>query len=409
MNRWRWWCVLGCLVGAGSAMAQLSFPAPTGGVDGPQTDHLSPPVLLGGSNCSKTDWHLGLSGGIPGGRYYIYQGVSNPPNSVIQYLGDFAVSPNADGITYVDVSGVDPTWPYFYALQEAPNGVGSGYSLPLSLRDPKTLAKPTFTYFPLWECGRATYVDGHQPGDRLTLFSYNSTRFIVPSAFGQSDYMPAGSRAFSAGEMVSTQYSTCQGPPQTSPMSDKQIVAAYSGQLTRPFVESQSLIPGATRFVIAGVESGATLDVQVSRNGFSTRWSETCATPRCMAYLPSTLGLLQESDEVIATQSLCPGSESKPVKVVTGDCKAPAPTLRANPRIGDRQVFLSSWPRGGIIRVFAGHDVDPSVSPELIGYAYDTDTVTLSRPISASDLWVSVAVDTVLCRANLANAYRVRD
>lgn len=213
MNR-ALWCVVAAWAGVVSAQISVSIPPS----DGPVERGLSAPILHGASNCSRDDWRLSISGGIPGAEYDVYASVGNPPQYA-DLLGTYAVNPNADGITVIDV-WVHSTFPDLSVRQRFGN-ISSPFSTPIVRRDPSQLPTPWLSQAPLWECGLATVVAGHQPGDQVTLMSHvYGSRFVIPSAFGQFDYMPAGApKPFTGGENITVQYSTCQGAPQTSPMS----------------------------------------------------------------------------------------------------------------------------------------------------------------------------------------------
>ncbi len=51
----------------------------------------------------------------------------------------------------------------------------------------------------------------------------------------------------------------------------------------------------------------------------------------------------------------------------------------------------------------ATKSANPSAGLELIGFAFDTGTVALTRRIAADDRWVLVAVDTPDCTAQWAS------
>lgn len=362
---------------------------------------LSPPGLSGASNCSKSDWRLSLTGGFLGGEYTLFE--EYPPGFPNQ-LGTFHVSPNADGITVVDVISVSQSpSPVFLATQSY-RGVMSGYSLPLKARDATKLPQPEFPFTPLWECGLATRVAGHQPGDRVTLSSFLpiiGTRYVIPSAFGTGDYMPAGSQPFKAGEMVETFYSTCEGPPQVSPVSAPQTVATYPSQLLpQPVVVSASFVPGVARFSVSGLVNGATLALKLSRAaGGGDSWDERCAGPTCTAYLPPSLGKLEEGDTVVLSQQLCPmGVTPLETRAEVQACeKSSMPEVSPTPKAGDVSVTLVGHPLGAVVRVYATKDANPQSALELIGYAFDTNVVNLTRAIEKDDLWIIVAAHTGTC------------
>lgn len=90
----------GVVVGAGVAVAQATVPTTTG---------LSPPLILGGSSCSSTEWRLSIAGGLPGGlraactrctrRSKAFSAVSS-----CNRLVSSRSTRSEDGVTVVDVS-----------------------------------------------------------------------------------------------------------------------------------------------------------------------------------------------------------------------------------------------------------------------------------------------------------------
>ena len=344
---------------------------------------------------------------MPGGEYEVYDWL--PGFGALNILGTFRVDPNADGVTMVDVTMV--TRSVGLTARQKLRSVTSGFSLPLTLRDPQSLPAPQLPYSPLFECGLATVVSGHQPGDQVMLFSsLYGTRFTIPSAFGTQDYVPAGGpRSFQAGEIVDAQYQTCEGPPQVSPRSASAIVALYpSPQLPPVTLTTESLIPGVSRFVTTGTINGAALLLSLTRAGATTKWSAACGEAQCVAYLPPTLGTVLEGDAIQASQELCSGSEAPWVSEEVKACAdSPPPIISPSPQVGDTLVRLSRYPLGATTRVYATKMANPSAGLELIGFAFDTSTVALVRPIKADDRWVIVALDTAACPARWASAWFV--
>ncbi len=386
---------------AAGAMAQVTVPAPLDVI--PLKGQISPPIIAGAGNCSKTDWRISLTGGVPGGTYEVFEALN--PATFVSSVGVFPVAPNQDGVTVVDVT-LSIGLPALVAMQTSPTGFMSPLSAPLDLRDPNKLGTPSFPFVPIWECGLATSVDGHQPGDTVELFSSQyGTRTVIPRAFGTSDYMPAG-RPFESGEKIAVQYSTCEG--QVSPLSSWVTVATNPlSPLGQPTIQSPSLAVGVERFSVEGVAHGATLWVALDRGGSVTKWREACATPVCTAYLRAALGGLQPGDRVEVSQELCRGSASASVSEDVKECGDTPLAEVAPPQPGDTIIRLLRYPLGATVRVFATQSQNPTVGLQLIGFAYDTNVVSLVRPIDRKDLWVIVAVDTPGCRARLASAFFV--
>lgn len=273
--------------------------------------------------------------------------------------------------------------------------LASGFSLPLTLRDPKSLPAPQLPFTPLFECG---------------LSSLYGTRFTIPSAFGTQDYMPAGQPdPFKAGEMIDAEYYTCEGPPQISPRSTSAIVAIYpSPQLPPVELTTESLVPGVSRFAAIGTENGARLLLSLTRAGTTTKWEEACGESQCVTQLPAALGTTLENDIIQASQVLCDGSDSPRVGEEVKGCGDSSPAIISpTPQVGDSVIRLSRYPLGATVRVYATKMVNPSSGLELIGFAFDTSTVTLARPINTDDRWVIVALDTAACQAQWASAWFV--
>lgn len=378
--------------------AQATVPAPL--ETGPTTTGLSPPLILGGSSCSSTEWRLSIAGGLPGGLYTVYETLEGIQSGFLpQPIGEFEVDPNEDGVTVVDVSLMNQ-WGHLRVTQETPLGIYSTYSAPFALETSFMFPTPSIPDVPLWECGRATTVLGHQPGDRVELKSaQNDVLWEIPSTWGLHHYMPVPGSGFEAGETVWTEYSTCGG--EFAAASPEYIAAQYPDEtLLAPGFQTQSLGKGATRFALTGVEQGATVNLQLTRSGVTTSWSNVCGEPTCVVAVPSSLGALAESDSLEASQLLCEGSDSEATTDVVPLCaNQPAPQISPAPLVGDTTVHLSKFVRGGIVRVYATPNANPSTGLTLIGYAFDTAVVPLSRAITTSDQWIVVVADAPGCDA----------
>lgn len=400
-----WCCVLVMAGGAEAQQVSVTIPPP----DGPTSTGLSAPILHGASNCSKEDWRLSVSGGVPGATYEVYATVGTPP-MYVEPLGEFPVNPNADGITVIDVF-VNHPFPDLAVKQRVGSvtPVWSPFSKPIVRRDPAQLPTPEIAATPLFECGRATVVTGHQPGDQVTLMSENKfgVRFTIPSAFGLFDFMPAGGPGpFKGGENLSVQYSTCQGAPQSSSPSAAHTAQGFPGQLPVVEIRAESLASGVPRFQLEGAVNGALVQLELVRGSSSTTWSEVCPEAHCVVHVPTALGGLVGGDRLGATQELCPGSTSQPGSNEVKTCgDTPAAELSPQPQHGQTELRLSRYPMGSLIRVYATKSVNPAVNLEMIGYAYDTPLIELTRAIEASDLWILVAIDSPGCPASQAAGY----
>lgn len=181
-----------------------------------------------------------------------------------------------------------------------------------------------------------------------------------------------------------------------------------SGQLPTIAILSPSLATGVTRFQLEGAVNGAVAHIALSRAGGTTTWSHACPEEYCVTHLPSSLGGVQVGDRIDVTQELCPGSASLGVSEEVKGCGDSAPAeLVSPPQPGDHQIRFVSYPLGAIVRVYATKSANPHVDLEMIGYAYDTPTVELTRPIDTADHWILIAIDTVGCAATSAVGYSI--
>jgi hypothetical protein len=416
----RWKLVLLATVLSG-APALAQFTVDLSGAE--PTRALSPPGIQGASNCAKGLLRVSLSGGLMGNFYEVYSAIQLPNGSImlVGQLGGFAVAPNEDGFTQADVDdprlqggGVDT----IIAVQTSLSAT-SPYSPLYRLRKPTKLAAPAVTPAPVWECGQATAIAGHQPGDEVTLFSApTKVRYTVPSAYGTYDYMPAGPLGeFWGGETLLGQYRTCEAvttgaPNQVSPFSAPVIVAKWTGgpRLPMPGLVPNSFLPGVSRFLVGGTEHGATLSLSFDRLGVVTKWTYACPWGTCGVSTPAALGPIKEGDVVEVTQRLCVGTDSPPTSIEVLSCaKVPPPTLAVSPRAGDTSIQLAAYAPGAEIVVYASRDANPSLGLTQIGRAQATPTINLIRPIDPTDRWIIVAQSSAACGISMGNGYLVGD
>lgn len=391
------------LVSSTSARAQ--FDVDLSGVE--WTPELSAPVVIGASGCDKDILRVSLSGGIPGNEYVVYDaywtGSGWNYNSL---LGQFPVAPNGDGITQADV--LDPRAWGFDHLQviQVSNSRQSAFSSPVQLRNPTNLAAPDVAPTPLFECGLATGVRGHQVGDEVTLFTApNTVRFTVPSAFSSFDFVPAGALGgFQAGETVFAQYQTCKSAQgaahEVSPRSVPVVVAKRPGNppLAMPGIVPNSMLPGSSRFQLSNIFNGASVTVKVDRGGVSDVWEGVCPWSPCSAAMPPSMGAMEEGDLVDVTQRLCPGTDSADALFQVRACgDVPAPTLASPPRVGDTSIQLASYAPEGEITVFVSQDSNPQVGLTAIGHAAASATINLFRALDARDRWIVIAQTSPAC------------
>ncbi|MEW5741731.1 MAG: hypothetical protein AB1938_22620 [Myxococcota bacterium] len=398
---------------AGPASAQ--FTVDLSGVE--PTPVLSPPGILGASNCENSVLRVSLTGGLPGNDYEVWDAFRGPYGwQANSRLGRFPVAPNGEGVTQADVLDPSPVSTVIIARQVSPM-LSSANSPPFRLRDPVQLAAPEISPTPVWECGLATAVRGQQPGDEVTLFTAPSTpRFTVASAFSPHDFVPAGPLGeFAAGETLSARYQTCKSAQgaarEESPMSTPVVVARRAGNppLSMPGLVPGSLLPGAARFQLEGVEHGATITLSLTRGGSSTSWTEVCPWDPCPVSTPPGFGPIEEGDLLEVSQRLCPGTDSPPSLIEVKSCgDVPPPTLATPPRAGDTSIHLSAFAPDARITVFVSSDpVDPKNGLTPIGHAAASATIHLFRPLAVGDRWLVVAQVSPACGLTHGNGYGV--
>lgn len=377
---------------------------------------VSAPVILGVSQCGYGSMIVSLAGGAVGSEYVVWDALPGPYYRT--ELGGGPVKPNADGVTQVEV--LDPRgWgtTSISAVLRGRSGA-SGYAPSFALRPSGWLGAPTIAPAPVWACGRATAITGHQPGDEVTLFSSGTVRFVIPSAFTQHDYTPAGTPTeFTDQEKLFAQYRTCEAVraswvaphPAVSPMSAPVVVQSFPGQLSAPGIVPNSVLPGSARFQLEGIEHGALVTLELVRNGTTSKWSEVCVFDPCPVSAVS--GPISVGDELRVSQRLCAGSDSSVAVLTAKDCANVAPpTLARPPRPGDASVALSSYSPGAEIVVYASKS---SSSPESslvpLARAVAGPVVHLYRPVEADDRWIVVAQQSPVCRPVGGHGYVVAD
>ncbi len=252
-------------------------------------DVVSPPYIVGASNCADLKvWNVSIRGGDPkAGEYDLYFGGSGVgrPHKLVASVPVGSTSPT---VVTVDLSSVGFIYQQvgvytFFAKERrqipltfAPFGtvtVTSRESNYLPLRDPNYLTAPYIAPSPLYVCGAATAIGGHQPSDRLRLMNSNgSTRFTVPSAWGAYDFVGEVRPSFSAGEKLYAEYDTCAGNT-TSPPSVQQTVVPYprgptgSTKLPKPAMTRSTTVAGVSVVPVLGVVNGATLLARMIHQG----------------------------------------------------------------------------------------------------------------------------------------------
>jgi hypothetical protein len=250
-----------------------------------------------------------------------------------------------------------------------------------------------------YTCGLATVMRGHQPGDRLRLYSQYFDpaylRYEVPSAFGAADYVPAGTPGpFFKNEVLHPAAIYC-GQSYVGPLATVQDYPL--SPLLAPGLDPASLLPGATRLQVRETVPGAVVTASVERGGSVASASDVCVLD-CNLGLPSGLGEIRAGDVVSVTQRLCAGSDSIiTTETVKGCGDVPAPSLARTPVHGDSSVALVGYAPGASIIVFVTAAPDPSTGLVPIAHGPAASTVLLSRPLAPPDRFVVVAQSTSIC------------
>lgn len=175
------------------------------------TNTPSPPTIAAASQCKPDEWTVYLRGGLLGSMYDVKSDNGN-------LAGTFPVSPNAEGMTVQLLNATGA-----FSKLRARSSHSGGFTVfgpPFFVRTTGApLLAPTLAP-ENWECGQATWSEGHLPGDVVRLLAVPpgggapATRFVVPSAFGTKDYLPSGATRFVAGEAL---FSNTRGVTAAAP------------------------------------------------------------------------------------------------------------------------------------------------------------------------------------------------
>lgn len=366
----------------------------------------SPPQIVGASNCRGLDvWSVSVRGGHPNnGEYDLYFGspINGVPFALVATAPVGATSPT---VITVDlrgkISGVPPSFFLFMAKERrrypvsSPPGamqtVVSDESNYLTLRDPDSLPKPFIAPTPLFVCGAATAVGGHQPGDRVRLVAASgATRFQLPQAFGTYDFVGEISPSFSNGEKVYAEYSTCDGQ-HTSPSSATETVIPFPmSRLPTPQMTRIAAVAGVAALPVLGVEHGARLGVQLVRAGEPVETqSRVCVGGEpCVISVPPSWKTFHVGDQIYVSQALCPDSDSTVLRWSVSSCYDQAPRLARFPANGDRSLVFSDYALGSWLIASICLRWRPQVGCDIwqqIGSVYGAETLQLTQPLRAGD------------------------
>lgn len=171
------------------------------------------------------------------------------------------------------------------------------------------------------------------------------------------------------------------------------------------------MLPGQDSVLVYTVMTGAVVELNVSRNGTTFTTNQVCVDDVCRVPVPAAIGVLSAQDEVMAFQKMCRREQGGSANWRTvQSCENSSPPAFDPPSVGDTQIHVWSRAKGGSIRVFASDKANPNsamTSLQQIGLAFDSDVVTLDRPISATDRWIVVAQYDLGCSPNLGNAFPI--
>lgn len=367
---------------------------------------ISPPIIVGASNCvGSTIWDVAIRGGNPSnGTYDVFFG--SPINGIpMDRVATAAVAAAGPTFVRVDLTRFSPfivrLSDYYFVAQESrqiqsyPPGtmitVRGPESEPHALRDPSSLAAPFIAPTPLFECGGATAIGGHLPGDSLRLMSgATNVRFAIPRAFSTYDFVGEVSPAFKNGEKLFAQYSTCSGA-QTSPPSKLETVVPFPlAKLPQVSTPRVGAVGGVTQIPYRGVTNGATLRAIMTRSGYPIETlrrvcvgGETCAISA-----PKSWGTFAPGDDLRVTQELCDGSQSADTRWQVTSCYSQSPLLEQFPTAGSPQLTFSEFALSAWLLVFActpDKNGDCIGSWIQVGSGYDVPTVQLTRPLRSGE------------------------
>jgi hypothetical protein len=381
------------------------------------------PRIRGASNCAPRIFDLVIEGADPslGSSYEVeaaslinglaYVLLATQPVAPVN--GGTPVSIDLNGLSTTQYSPLDITVRTRIKTPVAGGGFTfSSYSPEVYLRDPSFLAAPVVQPSPLWTCGVATGVAGHQPRDQIDLRSnLRSPILHVPSAYGTFDYV-GDFTGFISGEKVFAEYTTCSGS-NTSPPSALITVQDYaSTSLPALDVPSAGAVARVGAVAVTGAENGARIHYTFTRGATSTSGSRGCVgNEPCIIGVPAVLSPLQASDTLTVEQELCPGVVSPPVTTTIAECDGSSPTFES-PRVGDSSVRILSRAYGSTVIVYGCppnkfNGSTCTVGWSVLGSSYDSDIVLLSSPVGSGDtLAVTQRVDSN-CPAVFATAQTI--
>lgn len=392
---------------------------------------ISRPRIIGASNCSGLKlWDVTVEGADPsfGGKYVVSFG--NAINSIpFVDVGAERVGPDGRTTVRVDLSSVNisafPFDQYSFVAREVrtlANGtlaIGPP-SFPLFPRDPRNpLPLPLIQPLPLWTCGAAMAVAGHQPGDQLFVTSTQRGRvFNVPSAFGTFDFIGEVVPTFSDKEEVFTRYHTCEGTAVSAfsvPARTSNFPMSILPSVKTPFA---AFAAGVTSVPVLQVENGARISFKFTRSGTSVAGTRVCSGGEpCVVNVPVSFLPVLSGDEFGVTQELCPGSASPSVRTFFQGCASKVPSI-VPPKAGDASIKVLDRALRSTISVWfcATFWTGPGPVPgstcasnsfSLLGESWNSDTVPLNRGIAPGERLVVTQSISRSCPAVQGDIYTV--
>jgi hypothetical protein len=225
-------------------------------------------------------------------------------------------------------------------------GAESGHSPTVVVRDhrqdyPAGMPPPFIDPQPLFECGRATAVNGLVPGSTVTVTADGGqvARFGAPGPWVLTGIAPP----FELGQQVVAVGSLCgEETPPSAPVT----VQDRPATLPAPAIDAP--IAGAELVVVRNLVNGATFEI--SRNGI-VEGSWASPGDACQVIVSP----LAEGDLLTVWQRLCPGDPTSPEGGATVQpCSALGAPDVAPVEAGDDFVRLLDFVPGGRVKVFLG-------------------------------------------------------
>lgn len=393
---------------SGVARAQPHFLVTEENAFGLDVSLPSSPRIVGASNCQGIDvWTVSIRGGHPtNGEYDLFFGspINGVPFSIVATAPVGATSPTVISVDLTGriTSGHPPSYYYIMARERRqvpaafPPGsmitVTSDESNYLPLRDPGSLPTPFIAPAPLFTCGAATGIGGHQPGDSVRLIDANGqTRFQLARAFGTFDFIGEVVPKFSTGEKLHAQYSTCSGNETSPPSVTESVIPYLTSRLPKPHMTRIASVAGVASLPVLGAENGARLSVQFVRAGEPVvNETRVCVGQEpCVVHVPAAWKTFEVRDEINVSQALCADSNSDVLRWSISSCYDQSPRLSRVPANGDRSLSfsdyaLNSWLIASLCLRWDAQ-LGACATWQQIGSAYASEAIELTQPLTSGD------------------------